>query len=233
MQLSLYAADHGACPYLPGRRWITHSFQLSEMPGSAYEALLADRWRRSGLVFYQNHCPGCDCCIPVRVAVDGFVPSRSQRRTARRNTDVTVHLEPPSLDDELVSLYRRYVQARHDPADPAEPDQFERFLVSSPMDSRMMRYWVGDRLVGAGWIDLLPNGISSVYFAFDPADSRRSLGTFSIMQEIALARRLGKQWLYLGFFVPGSSKMEYKGAFEPGEYAVGGKWITDRGLLPC
>jgi arginine-tRNA-protein transferase len=203
------------------------------MPGAAYEALLADGWRRSGVVFYQNHCPGCSCCIPLRISVGSFVPSRSQRRVSRRNSDVAVRIGPTTSDDELVSLYRRYVQERHDPLDPVEPEQFERFLVSSPVESRMMRYTVGDQLIGAGWVDLLADGISSVYFAFDPAESRRSLGTFSILQEIALARELDKQWLYLGFFVPGSPKMEYKGAFEPGEYAVNGKWTADNEAAPC
>jgi len=75
-------------------------------------------------------------------------------------------------------------------------------------------------------VDLLPNGLSSVYFAFEPAESHRSLGIYSIMKEIDLARDLGKEWLYLGFFVPGSPKMAYKGAFHPREFAVDGTWVS-------
>lgn len=233
MQLSLYAADHGACPYLPDRRWVTQSFQLSTMPASAYEALLGGGWRRSGDVFYRNQCPGCRCCIPIRVPLAGFAPSRSQRRTVRRNADVAVQPDGPADDPEVFHLYGRYVRARHDPGDPAGFDEFERFLLRSPVESRLMRYTIDGRLVGAGWVDVLPDGLSSVYFVFDPAEGRRSLGTFSIMKEIEHARDLGKQWLYLGFYVPGSSKMAYKGAFHPREFAVDEMWTADEGRLPC
>lgn len=246
MQLQLYEVEHGNCPYLPERTWVTHSFQLESIPDSAYEAMLADGWRRSGTTFYQNHCPGCRCCTPVRVPVNDFRPSRSQRRTLRRNTEVTAEVVAPAADTESFSLYRRYVRARHTPAEPrgtntdapiasddVTPKQFDEFLVTSPVHTRAMRYLVGDRLVGIGWVDVLPNGLSSVYFAFDPDESRRSLGTYSIMKEMDVARDLGKEWLYLGFFVPDSPKMAYKGAFKPREFAVNGTWTGDEGEIPC
>ena len=96
-----------------------------------------------------------------------------------------------------------------------------------------MLYRVSDRLVGAGWVDLLPDGVSSVYFAFDPDESRRSLGIFSMVEEMRLARALGKQWLYLGFYVPGSPKMVYKGAFRPREFAIHGEWTEREDDIPC
>jgi len=238
MQLQLYEIEHGNCPYLPARTWVTHSFQLESIPESAYEAMLADGWRRSGTSLYQNHCPGCRCCTPARVPVNHFRPSKSQRRALRRNTDVTMEVATPAMDAESLGLYQRYVRARHAPAslgtpNDVTPEQFEKFLVTSPVHTRAMRYLVEDRLVGIGWIDLLPNGLSSVYFAFEPAESRRSLGTYSIMKEIDLARDLGKEWLYLGFFVPGSPKMAYKGAFRPCEFAVDGTWTADEGEISC
>jgi arginine-tRNA-protein transferase len=131
------------------------------------------------------------------------------------------------MDADVVTLYRRYVQERHDRNDPVEPEQFRRFLVDSPVDGVTMRYEVSGRLVGVGWVDVLEDGLSSVYFAFDPDESPRSLGTFSIMEEIRYARTLGKHWLYLGFYVPGSPKMAYKGAFRPREFAVDGAWTED------
>ena len=238
MQLQLYEVEHGNCPYLPERTWVTHSFQLESIPESAYEAMLADGWRRSGTTFYQNHCPGCRCCTPVRVPVNDFRPSRSQRRTLRRNTEVTAEVVVPTTDAESFSLYQRYVRARHTPAsfeatDDVTPQQFDEFLVTSPVHTRAMRYLVGGQLVGIGWVDVLPNGLSSVYFAFDPDESRRSLGTYSIMKEMDVARDLGKEWLYLGFFVPDSPKMAYKGAFRPREFAVSGTWTGDEGEIPC
>jgi leucyl-tRNA---protein transferase len=238
MQLQLYEVEHGKCPYLPERSWITHSFRLESIPEAVYETMLAGGWRRSGQSFYQNHCPGCRCCTPVRLPVSEFLASKSQRRVLRRNADVAVDIVTPTVDPETFALYRRYVQKRHpreslENPDEETPEQFEAFLVTSSVTTQAMNYRVGDRLVGVGWIDVLPDGLSSVYYAFDPDESRRSLGTYSIMKEIDLARELGKQWLYLGFYVPGSPKMEYKGAFHPREFAVDGRWTRNDKEISC
>ena len=123
--------------------------------------------------FYQNHCPGCNCCTPTRVPVADFKPSKSQRRVRNRNTDVAVSVHKPAADEQTFDLYSRYVTERHPgsgsdagPETHESPEQFSRFLVESPVDTRAMQYRVGDRLVGVGWIDVLENGVSSVYFAF-------------------------------------------------------------------
>jgi len=241
MLVQLYETHHGDCPYLPDRQWVTRSFSTPSMPENLYEGMLGDRWRRSGHTFYQNHCPGCTCCTPVRVPVDAYRPSRSQRRAINRNSDLVVDVVAPTADAEAFDLYRRYVTARHPRSvvteasafDEESPEQFDEFLVRAPLETRAMTYRLEGRLVGIGWIDVLPNGLSSVYFAFDPAESRRSLGTYSITREIELARDLGKQWLYLGFYVPGSQKMEYKGAFHPREFAVDERWSGDETQIRC
>ena len=233
MQIRLHEFNHGDCPYLPDRTWVTHDFGLREMPGAAYEAMLVDGWRRSGHSFYRNHCPGCRCCTPIRVPVTGFVPSGSQRRCLRRNADVAVSVEPTGCPEDVFDLYRRYVRSRHRPDGDPEMEEYEAFLGRSPVDTRIMRYTVAGRLVGVGWVDVLANGVSSVYYAFDPEEGRRSLGTFSVMREVELAAALGVEWLYLGFYVPGSPKMRYKGNFRPCEYAVDGDWTQDHDAIPC
>jgi arginine-tRNA-protein transferase len=202
------------------------------------EEMLAAGWRRSGMNFYQNHCPGCGCCTPTRVPVRRFQPSRSQRRTLRRNADVDLFLTEPAADEETYDLYRRYVAARHRPAETAAGtdetmEHFGSFLVSSPLDTRAVHYRVDGRLVAVGWVDVLPDGLSSVYFAFDPQEKDRSLGVFSFMKEMDLARQMGKEWLYLGFYVPGSPKMQYKGNFHPREFAVDGAWTESEGSIRC
>lgn len=217
---------------------MTHSFSIGAIRAGLYEDMLASGWRRSGHNLYQNHCPGCNCCTPARVPVDRFVPTKSQRRVLRRNDDVTVSLGPTDGGDEVYELYRRYVAARHSTAQgpfelPGERNQFDRFLTNSPVLSQCMKYRVDGKLVGVGWIDVLRHGLSSVYFAFDPDESRRSLGTFSIMEEIRIARALDKRWLYLGFYVPGSRKMLYKGHFHPREFAVSGRWTNAEDSIPC
>jgi arginine-tRNA-protein transferase len=126
-------------------------------------------------------------------------------------------------DKEVIELYQRYHAERHGPSG-LSGDSFRMFLGSSPIRSELVRYRVEDRLVGLGWIDILPEGLSTVYFAFDPEESQRSLGTFSIMTEIKIAASLGKQWYYLGFYVPGSPKMDYKANFRPHQLLIDGRW---------
>ena len=233
MDVRLYESHHGACPYLPDREWVTHAFAIATMPEGAYELLLEQGWRRSGDTFYRNRCPGCTCCTPIRVPVREFMPSRSQRRATRRNGDVRVETGPAVYDDDVYALYASYVRSRHPSDSEPTPQGFVHFLADAPLETAMMRYYVADRLVGAGWVDVLADGLSSVYFAFDPDEHRRSLGTYSVLREIEYADSLGLAWLYLGFYVPGSPKMEYKARFAPYEVAVNGAWTRDASMIDC
>lgn len=211
----IYRAEFGRCPYLPERSWVTDSFATQSIDPALYERLLAEGWRRSGHRFYRNHCPGCRACIPIRVPVDTFVPTRSQRRVFRRNRDIRCELLPAEFREESFTLYGRYVRGRHAREDSASPESYREFLVDSAVPTAEMQYRVGNELVGIGWLDLLPGGLSSVYYAFDPAESRRSLGTYSIMREIEETRLRGGHWYYLGFYVPDSPSMDYKARFFP------------------
>lgn len=127
--------------------------------------------------------------------------------------------------DEAFELYYRYNVERHGEHDTASESGFRAFLCSSPIDTRMMRYYVKDRLIGIGWVDVVPDGLSSIYFVFEPEESSRSLGSFSAMKEIETAREMGKSWLYLGFYVPGSQKMNYKRRFRPFQLLEDRQWV--------
>ncbi len=227
MQITLVQIDNGACPYLADRTWVSKAFQSSALASELYEQLIDNGWRRSGTVFYRNACPGCNLCIPLRVPVDCFRPSRSQRRVNRRNSDLTVTVEELRYREDVFELYRAYQQYQHDRNDDSSEAAFVEFLCRSPVPTRMMLYHLGDKLVGTGWVDLLPGSVSSVYFAFHPEAAARSLGTYSIMQEIAYARENERPYLHLGFFVPGSRKMEYKARFRPNEALIDGAWQRD------
>ncbi|MFP4483782.1 MAG: arginyltransferase [Spirochaetaceae bacterium] len=224
MRIQLYEVFHGDCPYLPNRTWVTHTFQVPRFDPSMYERLISEGWRRSGAAFYQNHCPGCNLCIPIRIPVDRFAPSKSQRRVLRRNADVTIERRPIEPLEEVYELYSRYNARRHDPEEEVTFEAFRSFLGTSPIDTDMMLYHVDDRLVGVGWIDVLPTSLSSVYYAFDPEESQRSLGTFSVLKEIELSHSLGKLWHHLGFYVPGCHKMDYKSRFTPHQLLINGEW---------
>lgn len=224
----LQPIDQGDCPYLPRRRWVSHAVAVTRLAADFHETLINRGWRRSGAVLYRNSCPGCSLCIPLRTHVTGFFPSRSQRRVLRRNADVRVSFHEPEADDELFELYLRYQRLRHDDrSSRAEArDAFERFLCRPPVPSAVMHYHLVGRLIGAGWVDLLPNGVSSVYYIFEPDHAWRSLGVYSAMREIDFAARLGKRWLYFGFFVPGCSAMSYKANYRPYDLLIDGTWQT-------
>ncbi|MFP4382634.1 MAG: arginyltransferase [Spirochaetia bacterium] len=224
LQINLHQVNNGPCPYLPDRHWITHAFRVRTIEPLIYEELLKNGWRRSGSSFYLNQCPGCSLCIPLRVPTEKFVPTKSQRRTERKNTDISITVVPAGFREDVFSLYKKYNAARHDPEREITKTNFMNFLGMSPMDTKMMLYWNKDLLVGTGWVDVMPGGMSSVYYAFDPDYSSRSLGVYSVLREIELCRAMGKGYYYLGFWVPGSGKMAYKANYGPHEILIQGRW---------
>ncbi|PID55749.1 arginyltransferase [candidate division KSB3 bacterium] len=220
----LYQSDNGPCPYLPDRRWMTHSFYADTLSPAFYECLTAKGFRRSGQAFYQNHCPDCAACLPIRINVQRFSPSRSQRRVLTKNLDISYTRCRAVFESRDFELYAKYLRHRHPESPNTTREGYVSFLIESPIQTEIMRYHLKGHLVGLGWIDLMPTSLSSVYFAFDPEFSSRSLGTYSILQQIKLAQRLGKEWLQLGFWVAASQKMSYKRNFRPCEILVRKRW---------
>jgi arginine-tRNA-protein transferase len=215
--------SQGQCPYFPEiRESMTHAFSAKKMAPAIYETLISDGFRRNGFYFYQNLCPDCGSCIPIRVDVEKFKPSKTQRRIFRKNQDVKIIRHPTIFDWEAFLLYRKYCDQRHDSAE-TEAD-YRRFLIESPVPTDMMRYYVGKKLIGLGWTDVLPNSLSSVYFAFDPDESFRSPGVFSLLKEVELCRALRKPWLHLGFWIKEHPKMSYKNQYRPCQLLIGGRW---------
>jgi len=220
--VTVYQIDNGPCPYLPDGHWVTEIFFAERIAGRTYQSLLERGWRRSGCSFYYNICPGCGQCMPLRVDVKRFHPNRSQQRALRCNHDITVERIPAVFDARDYDLYRKYSLVRYN-QDPTE-DDYRRFLVQSPLTTDIMRYRTGETLIAAAWIDILPESVSSVYCAYDPACAQRSPGTLSILLQIDLCRRLRKSWLYLGFYVPASPRMSYKKNFRPNQTFVKHRW---------
>ncbi len=215
---------HGACPYLPDREWVADLLPAFRFTAAKYESLLEQGVRRSGDFLYRNACPACNQCIPLRVSTVRFKPSKTQRRVLRRNRDIVVRAGDVTEEPDVVSLYRRYHTEWHGHIEGGTIEDYRAFLAESPYPQAMLRYELNGTLVGVGWVDILQDGLSSVYFAFDPDHAARRLGSFSIMQEIEWARDLEKSWLYLGFWVPGGKSMDYKAQFRPHEIAPDRMW---------
>lgn len=219
---------YGLCPYFPSHQSMAYTFSVKEMDPAFYEKIINQGFRRNGIYFYQNLCPHCCSCIPIRVDIRRFKPSKSQRRVLRKNRDVKIIRHPVSFDREGFLLYRKYCDQRHDSME--EEEDYTRFLIDSAIPTtEMMRYYAGKELIGIGWTDVLPDSLSSVYFAFNPDHSSRSPGVFSLLKELELCRELQKRWLHLGFWIKENRKMSYKSQYKPCQILFNNSWQE---LLP-
>lgn len=208
------------CGYLPNRVSLFRAFEAERVTGEAFQQLLDAGFRRSGSVIYQPICTGCRACVPIRVPVEEFAPSRSQRRVLRKNQDVTTRVGRPEPTHEKWELYERYQRQwhKHPAAQAEEVMEFVSFLYHSPVESVEFEYrdkW--GQLLGVGIGDLSPASHSSVYFYFDPRHAERSLGTFSAIYEINWARESGRKYWYAGYWIDECPTMAYKSRFRPCE----------------
>ena len=213
------------CSYLPGRRARERGFLADRLDPEAYHALMDRGFRRSGRVFYRPECPACRACVPLRVPVATFRPTKSQRRVLRRNADVEVTAREPCFAEETFALYRRYLAHQH-PGGEQDDDKatFRDAFFTPVVDSIEVRYEVAGRLVAVSLLDACARSLSAVYHFFDPDHARRSLGVFSVLAEIEHCRRLGVPFYYLGYWVQGSAAMEYKADYGPHELLRDGRW---------
>lgn len=218
-----------ACPYLPGQVARMPLYrQLRRLTLDETDERLGNAERRVGACLYRTSCPTCRACEGIRVPVDAFVPSKSQRRVARRWEDHgRVEIGPVALTDEKLALFNRHKRERGlaDPDDELmTPLGYASWLVYSCLLTMEMRYYHRDQLVGVGVVDLGRRAASSVYFYFDPDAASLSPGTWSVLQEIELCRRTGRSWLYLGLYVENCRSLVYKADFMPHERLVDGAW---------
>ena len=217
------------CSYLPGRR----ARQPLRAPvrlltRAEFDSRLADGDRRSGPLLYNQACPACAACEPIRVDVAAFAPSRSQRRAhAKAAAAVTVQLGPIEVDEARLALYRAHERGRgldRDGRPPIDEIGFESAFAISCVEGFEVRYLVGGQLAGVAITDRGERALSAVYTYWDPSHAALSLGTFSILTQIALARRWSLDWLYLGLAIRDNHSMAYKLAFMPHERRLAGTW---------
>ena len=194
----------------------------------AYPMALDWGFRRSGDIVYRPSCSGCQACVAVRIPVDAFRPDRSQRRCLARNADIDVRIVAPVRSDEHLALYRKYLVSRHPGGgmDDHGAPEFEQFLIGSWNDSRFLelREHGTHRLLAVAVTDLIDGALSAVYTFYDPAESARSLGTLAVLKQLEWAARDGRPHLYLGYWIAGHAKMDYKRRFQPLEGFDGRGW---------
>jgi len=225
--LRFFITPAHACSYLPDRDAVTlFGDPAAPLDNTQYTLLSELGFRRSGEHIYRPHCPGCRACIPVRIPVAEFQPDRSQARTWRRNNDLRVSGQPAHYRAEHFELYQRYIRSRHPGGemDDGDPRSYWRFVNAEWSDTWLYEFREGNRLVGVAVADRLHNGLSAVYTFFDPDLSKRALGVYAVLWEIEEARRLGLQWVYLGYWIRECRKMAYKDRYRPLECFLGQGW---------
>ena len=226
--LQYYATSPYACSYLPDRQARSQVATPTHLiNGEIYASLVRAGFRRSGIFAYRPHCDGCQACVPVRVAVREFAPNRSQRRSLARWSDrLEAREQPLEFVDAHFALYQRYQAARHSGGgmDQDSRDQYEHFLLQSRVDTRLIEFHDAGRLVMVSLIDVLDDGLSSVYTFYDPTDPKAGYGIYNVLWQIAQAQALGLPWLYLGYWIEASRKMAYKANFRPAEGFRNNTW---------
>ena len=229
------------CPYLPGReeRKVFAHLPLSE--GAAVnDSLTQVGFRRSQNIAYRPACESCRACQSARLPVNDYALSRSERRILARNTDLERHIVDAEATAEQFELLRSYLTARHATggmADMTWPD-YVAMVEDTSVRTHIIEYRLRSRDHGPGdliacvLVDVLNDGLSLVYSFYSPALARRSLGSFMILDHLAQARAMRLPYVYLGYWVQGSEKMDYKARFSPLEVLRPGGWslISSRDL---
>ena len=227
------------CPYLGSRlerKVFTHLMNADAQ--QLHDSLSQGGFRRSQNIAYRPACEGCSACVSIRIPVENLHWKRSFRRTWRANSDLSAQIAPAKATSEHYALFRRYLDVRHGEGGMADMTllDFAAMVEETFVDTRLIEYRLRPkislagpdsrqgRLVGVALTDVLHDGLSMIYSFFDPDFAPRSLGTYMILEHIDRTRRLGLPYVYLGYWVMGSSKMDYKSRFLPQERLLRDGW---------
>lgn len=232
--LLCYRSPPSECAYFPERQMVALVADVSlGLTKEDFSDMMRMGFRRQGRTIYRPHCDSCAACVSVRVPVLQFSPSRTQRKTWRKNQDLQAQFVAKAMSNEQFELFKRYQQSRHakDNYSSFELEKWYRVLIT---ETETVTHVVefrdeGGRLMLVSVIDELDHGLSALYTFYDPDFPARSLGTFAILWQIDLATRWQLDYVYLGYWIRDCANMRYKDRFQPLEYWQGLRWSAE----PC
>jgi arginyl-tRNA--protein-N-Asp/Glu arginylyltransferase len=226
-----YIAPASPCGYLPDRAWSLEYELVAELAPAEYLERMQEGWRRFGFTLFRPQCTSCRACQSLRVPPALFRPSRSQRRARKLNQgDVRLTIGKPAATRGKLQLYDRYHAfqsiSKGWPIHPAKDlEGYRASFADNPFVTEEWCYWLDNELIGVGYVDALPEGMSAIYFFYEPAERGRSLGTFNVLCLLEESRRRGVPYVYLGYYVAGCASLEYKANFRPNQVlGADGRW---------
>jgi leucyl-tRNA---protein transferase len=232
-KLQFYVTTPYKCGYLPNK--LAQSLIAAPhhlVDANVYSSLIHQGFRRSGKFAYRPHCLNCKACIAIRLILNEFAPTRSQKRASKQHADLTVRILPLGYVQSHFELYTNYQNLRHAEPELSVPNdaddaanQYLQFLCMSNVESLMIEFRdTLNQVKIVSVIDVVSDGVSAVYTFYDATDAKSSYGTYSIMWLAEWTKNLGLPYLYLGYWIAESQKMSYKQGFKPQEKLIDGEW---------
>ena len=225
-----WVADPSSCAYLPDQLSSLEYRLMLDVSPEEMDVLLERGWRRFGPAYFRPACSACRACVPLRIPVDTFTPTKSQRRVLKRAEALRLRIGPPEVDGARLALYHRWHSMQSESRGWADDritgdEYYQQFAFPHPC-VREYAYFDdasdgGPRLIAVAIVDETPQALSAVYTYHDPDYRRWSLGTLSILRQVQQAQRSGRRWLYLGYRVLGCPSSEYKSRYRPHELLAG------------
>lgn len=219
-------ALHEACSYIPGNTQTIHYKVIQESTKEQCEALILRGWRRFGAMYFRPVCQDCHSCESLKIDVVNYTFSKSERRILRKNSNLNTIVRHPTMTTEHLELFYRYHAYKHRTRDwdspKVDPKNYYSSFVHGYGDfGYEVLYFKDDKLIAVDLIDILNDGISSLYCYYDPHHQSLSLGKHTLLEQIALAKHLGLKWIYLGYYVKGCQSLEYKASYAPSRILQG------------